>query len=124
MSFMQLRIKSKKQILTSLYYLWYFSMKFGKGSRRPTIYQKFWSKLQVAVTLRNEMQINYRYQYSFFCLFCLMVFLRHGGGGFKKCPKQFRHLLWTAPYGNGFFGNVYLSAGKQYKVNFACTPLT
>ena len=26
-----------------------------------------------------------------------------GEGGLKKCPKQFRHLLWTAPYGNGFF---------------------
>ena len=23
---------------------------------------------------------------------------RHGGGGYKKRPNKFRHLLWTAPY--------------------------
>ena len=22
---------------------------------------------------------------------------RHGGGGYQKWPKKFRHLLWTAP---------------------------
>ena len=47
----------------------------------------------------------------------------------KKTTENGNHGEGTQPnsynpnYGNGVFGNVYLSAGQHYEVNIAGTPL-